>query len=1295
VKQINAVEESDIARLNGDQLPRLLHILLCAEARKRNIDKSGIKVPFIVNVADDGSDGEWHGKIEENDFIPNEFTKFQCKAEKITPAKCKEEMHCKGKTDLKPEIKEVLEAGGAYVFFCSHPFNSKQIKKRLKEARAALKEAGRASWKTDPVYFLDGGQIARWTNQHAAAYAYVCRFAPTGQTVVLRDFTHWSKDRGLQHPFYSNPQLDDIIADLRGVLSEPRGIARLTGPSGVGKTRLGFEVFNRKESGDTEKLRSALECSVAYLDMQACGNDLFKWVSQLALVGLSGVLVIDNCSRSDHDVLQRAIEHPDCNLSLLTLDYVPEILFGDDFLQVSLTPEIMRDVVPKILEGVPGLKEKIGDDGIRKVAGFSHGYPQIAILIAQAGHALDRATLNQEGKLVERLLWGRGTENSESKEIIRCLAAFSEIARQGKKKVQLDFVRTTLLKGMTEYDFSRLTKCFRESRVLQDIGDYMMVAPPPLAAALAADWIEDVSEEEFQRLLPLIAEAELTGSFCKRLGQLDFSDRAQALCEKIMAPGGPFTSAEVLNSEVGSRVFRALVEINPLAATECLFRLFAASSPAEARELDEGRRNLVWSLEKLCWPAELFPKAARVVRAFAAGETEHWANNATALFHQLFHVHLSGTRCPAVDRIEILKEGVASPHPETRRLCVDALGAALTWRHFSRTGGAEHLGTRPPEKDWQPRTWSDIWDYWRRAFELLRDAILQGEDLDLSDAAQAALGSRVGALVTCPLGKELYEDFKRICERIGNSWPCARDELKRVRSYYKPLPAEFAQVIDEWLALLTPSNLATRLVDTVSVPGWHQEELPEGGFKDLSEEAAIQLANELYANGTAWKEHLRVLLSGDQQQTHAFGRCCMELDPDPTGLMRESLAVYKAIEPEKRNAQLLRGMISKVAGTEDAEALLDTVAADPSLRGDLLVPLSTAATTSIRDFNRVVDLVKAGKLPPEVVDHFSFGGISKRFGADEFKETLESLIAAIPGAAPAVIRLVSMFYFHDAERFAQMRDFVTGLVLMPEVIEHINDTMIGHSWKEAVQALLSAPPDGFVESLAVVLADRADSGSILSYNYSGAAPVLRDLLQHFPKQAWPVFEARIRDEEGRPNYSLVDLLCQSGRLDDSGVPLWELDAEHFREWAERNRDLMPYLLHHMRLYRIEPGAASDTSESSPPETQQEGIPIELPDSTGVPKPGDRYVWHPLALVVAELCGKGELHGALSSNIFSFGSTGSRVPYLEKRLQLMADLAESDVPDLKLIALKVSDELKSEIEREKKNDAQRAAGIHAW
>lgn len=1263
----------------------------------RNISKSGMHVPFEINVKDGGSDAQWNGEIEENDYIPSSLTFYQSKASALFPADCAGEMHKERSVDLKPQVKRVLEEGGSYVFFCSHAYNPQLIEDRLEKARKALEESGRTSWETDKLHFLDGTLIAQWTNQHASALAYVCRCTRVWQSVALRDFLHWRSDPLFEFEFQSNQHLIEFISEIRSTLSEPGGIARITGPSGLGKTRLGFEVFNFPADEKSEKIRQVLASSVVYLDMQIYGGEVLGWTNQLALGGYSGIVVVDNCSRSDHQILQGFVSHQSCKLCLLTLDYVPETPFGDAILQIQLTPEIMRDVVPRILAAAPDLKGRLDDAGIQRISEFAHGYPQIAILIAQAGHALDRATLNQEGKLVDRLLWGRDEQNERSKEIIRCLAPFAEIAREGKNKVQIEFVRRELLEGISEYDFSRFTKCFKVNRVLQEIGDYLMVAPPPLAAALAADWLEDVSDEAFLQLLPKIEAAGLKESFCKRLRQLDFSPRAQKLCDKLMGPFGPFTSAEVLNSEVGSRVFRALVEVNPLAAADCLFRVYSELSPGEARSLDIGRRNLVWSLEKLCWRADLFAKAARVVRAFAAGETEHWANNATALFKQLFHISLSGTQCPALDRLEILREGVGSPHREIRLVSVKALGEALMWGRFSRTGGAEQSGTKPPEQDWQPTTWSDVWDYWRQVFELLKNAILQEGDAEFSEAAKDALGPRIGALVTCPLGEELLGDFKIISERLKNTWPVARDELKRIKNYHKPLSAEQEAVLDQWLSLLKPSDLATRLVDIVSVPGWHQEEQLGGDYKDLSQEGAIRLADELYASGGAWKDHLASLVHGDQQQTYAFGRRCMEIDPDPDALIRESIEAYRGIEKEARNAQLIRGMIYTISGTEEAEAILDAVAADPDLRGDLLVPLSTAAATSIRDFNRVTDLVKIGALPPGVIDHFSYGGISKQFAADEFESSLASLIDKIPDAAPAVLRLVSAFYFHDHERFVLLRDFVIRLILMPEVVAHINGTMIGHSWQEAVKGILVAPPEGFVSELAGVLAAEADSGSLLSYNYSSASPVLRDLLKDFPRETWPAFEARLRDEEGQPNYALVDLLCQSGRLDGSGVPLWEMDPSDFRSWASQNLDLMPYLLHRMPLYTIQCATESNGEKPSKHEAADstEGIAVELTDPIGVPRPEDRYVWHPLALVVLELCGKEDVYGSLSRNIFSFGSTGSRVPYLEKRLKLMADLAESEVPDLRSIALKVSDALKSEIARENKSDAQRAAGINAW
>jgi hypothetical protein len=149
MNQINQVEPADIGRLDASQLVRLLHVLLHAEARCRNINKTGIHVPFEINVADGGSDGQWNGEIEANDYIPKKLTVFQCKAQELGPSQCADEMCKEASTELKTQVKRVLEAGGSYVFFCSHPYNTDLIEKRIAKVRETLKNAGRSTWETD------------------------------------------------------------------------------------------------------------------------------------------------------------------------------------------------------------------------------------------------------------------------------------------------------------------------------------------------------------------------------------------------------------------------------------------------------------------------------------------------------------------------------------------------------------------------------------------------------------------------------------------------------------------------------------------------------------------------------------------------------------------------------------------------------------------------------------------------------------------------------------------------------------------------------------------------------------------------------------------------------------------------------------------------------------------------------------------------------------------------------------------------------------------------------------------
>jgi hypothetical protein len=50
----------------------------------------------------------------------------------------------------------------------------------------------------------------------------------------------------------------------------------------------------------------------------------------------------------------------------------------------------------------------------------------------------------------------------------------------------------------------------------------------------------------------------------------------------------------------------------------------------------EGRRDVIWALERLAEHAELFLPAAALLLALAEAENERWSNSATGVFAGLF-----------------------------------------------------------------------------------------------------------------------------------------------------------------------------------------------------------------------------------------------------------------------------------------------------------------------------------------------------------------------------------------------------------------------------------------------------------------------------------------------------------------------------------------------------------------------------------------------------------------------------------------------------------------------------------
>ena len=91
-KLFTKIEPNEIKQLGSDTLVRLLHRLLHCEALAMGLSSHGIFVPYEITVPDGGSDGEWRAQSTTNEYIPRNWTRYQCTAEHITASKCRDEV---------------------------------------------------------------------------------------------------------------------------------------------------------------------------------------------------------------------------------------------------------------------------------------------------------------------------------------------------------------------------------------------------------------------------------------------------------------------------------------------------------------------------------------------------------------------------------------------------------------------------------------------------------------------------------------------------------------------------------------------------------------------------------------------------------------------------------------------------------------------------------------------------------------------------------------------------------------------------------------------------------------------------------------------------------------------------------------------------------------------------------------------------------------------------------------------------------------------------------------------------
>jgi hypothetical protein len=1243
----------------------LLWQLVYLELSASGVEKYDSQVPLSIYIKDGGIDGlaRWAGGPENTAMFPNRTVGFQAKATDMSNAACAAEVRA-ADGSLKAQVRNVVEQRGAYVLFLGRDCVSDSKEPRIAAMKKAIEDAskvgGGLALAAPDVFIYDASDIAAWVNSYPAAVAVLFDFLRKPGAGA----SSWNELSG--YPAFENPfaSADEkrtaVLHSLRSVAATPRSVTRISGTSGLGKTRLVLEAFRPPADPAKDPVQAQLSSHFCYLNAAQTEN-VVGLVRAWRRANSTGTVVVDDCPLDLHETLSEEVRRGDSRLALVTIgnDLDPSPYVGDLATLLCLEPA-STSLVQELLDNwFKNLRE---EDRRFIASDLAQGYPQMAMLTAFA--RLNDAPLSAKltPAVLAKLLGKDVAEASRPAKVISAFALFDYVGIDGEVANEREFVRSTFCPDISKDDFYADLIEFQKRGVVTRYGRVAQVRPKPLAIRLAADWWEKCSPERAEEIVQLKFPAGLAEAFCERLRMLDFVPALRSISEKLCSRSGPFGQAKVLSSELGSRLFRAIAEVNPIHAVGALEFAFADWSQEQLSKLDgRARRNLVWTLEKLAFWEETFPRALAFLARLAAVENERWSNNSTGVLERLFMVLLPGTQATLGVRLPHLVQMARSDDVIVRRIAVAALDNALTSNNFTGTSGPELQGSGGPKPQYRPKTWGEIFDYWKQCLdELVR---LSKDDPDLSDDAAAAIASHIRGLTL----HGRLDDVERALREVGQDrrtkgkvWAQAVDAVKDVLKYdLVGAPPGTDGRVREWLNLLAPMGLVQRLqLEVTEAPFDHVEET-DGNWIDVAARDAESFGREV---GAAWGHaaaHLRIVMQGEQRQAYAFGRGMAQGSGASTDLYAAILSALCEVPLDRRNSALLSGWLAAIdeQQPQTCDRLFGEIASQAPLRQSLP---SIARGLRLNDFRAgtLKSLLEGGHITVNQLYGLSSGQAMSGVSVECISALSQALVQrGIDGAWVALDILFIYSYKNAALVTALQRQFA-DVVLTPGMLSSERATRDSHEY-EVVAIRLVKQSSEIARQLADELCAAIARGSQVASHLR--EQLLAALLEHQPQVSWPILRKALAESDRVARWKLSDALGSPARMGDRSSPIDKLDRQLLREWCISEPLLAPPLV--ARLVGAIEKAEGDLWRLSAPAQM---LVDEFGDSAGV-------------------------LDALGASLHTFSWAGSLVPYYERLMAVVAPLLTHQREAVRVWARRMFDGARESRDKEAQRDEEQRLG----
>ena len=1142
------VSGEDIESLPREDLPALLRRLLTAEAEVHDLPADGIHVADNTDAPDGGEDGRvtWEGGPERTRFLPSRRCQFQLKSGPVQPAQAGREVLGRDGA-VKDMVRKFLEDGGHYLMLCAKEYTRKAIEKREERIRDALREAGLGK-ASDRIRFRDAGQIASWTNFHPAVAAWVKEKVGSGVPGPFRSWSHWAGRAEHAAPWAEDERLPEFRARLLEQTRRPRGIVRVVGPYGVGKSRLALQALG-PAGADRSISDLVLYADEAEADPHAVG----EVIQRLADTGARAIAVVNRCSPERRRILENMALREGSQLSLVTID--------DDEAGTSSGEACLIEVQKPATAVIEAIIDHISPDLPRedreRLVRFSAGVPKIAALVARAWRGSDSLAQAADNGLVDAVVLGRNPRDPDLlRKAATLLAVFGLIDPETENGGELDTI-AELGRNLNGDDLHAVLTDLAGRGVVRRRGGLMLFPPSPIAMNLAARQWREWRPSKWDGILAGDIGPGLGLRAAKRLALLNDTDIAKEVIDRVCRVDGPLDN--ILTSSASGRT-AMLVPLAEVDAGIVVKLLDRSLDQIEDESKIRGSGDIVQALGRIAFRADAFEDGARLLLRLAS-KNQQRANSAARQFISLFPVCLGNTAAGGEGRLRFLDEAIDNNRPDERPIIVETLIESLTTRRFMRHTGAESHGSRPALEPWLPDTHQEAREYISGC--LARLVPFAEQDDEAGRTARAGLGWKLCDLLSYGLIDAAEKATTRIHKTSG-CWPEAIGNLGQFLKYdAAKRDRALAGRVRELIEKLQPQELEDRgrfLVTAMPRSYLADPKLPRERHR-LQVREIEKLAAEFIKHPERLQRFLPEISSGQQRMAFAFGRALANASDSPLDWLEPIASATAAAPAATRNFELLRGYFAG-AGKQQPGAVGDfkqRAARSPEL-APALPMICRHCGIDPSDIRLSLDALKADRLHPDYLMAWEYSETFAKIPVAAIIPLFDWLLGHGAEAFRVGICLLGPYACETSGNFDDLRPQV--LHLAKNATRYESQTEVGifdldHHFEQLMRkALEKGCQDRGARTVALALA-KALAG-IDAWSDGGLVqPVLPLLLSEFTEIVWPVLGQAIASDPDSGYRFKHALGCQHSFEKIKRPLILKLPEETLFEWCHEHPDHAP------------------------------------------------------------------------------------------------------------------------------------------